>query len=392
MAIVESFDVVVVGTGAMGAAATYQLAKQGLRVLGLDRFDPPHSMGSSHGDTRITREIYNRGPLIDLVRRSNEIWNEIETSTNQPLRTITGGVFIGDESRTGWTDELTSLARLHDIDHLALSNAELQKQFPAFHLSSTEAAVFEPMAGILRPEQCIAAQLQLARQFEAVLRTNESVTQITETSTSVRVQTDNDLYEADRVVLTTGSWITRFLASELADNIRVFRQVLYWYEIDPVHYENLRIGNFPVFVWQLGASDHQMFYGFPAVDGPGDGLKLATEQFEVTSNPDEIRRDVSRDEITATYDEFASRIEGLKPNAIRTATCSYTVTSDWESIFDWAPGSERILAVSHCMGRGFKHSAAVGESIAQMITNGSTEIDLSQYRIHGRFSSRPVSS
>ena len=57
-----AYDVVVLGLGAMGAAATYQSAKRGARVLGIDRYSPPHEFGSTHGDTRITRIACGEGP------------------------------------------------------------------------------------------------------------------------------------------------------------------------------------------------------------------------------------------------------------------------------------------------------------------------------------------
>lgn len=94
----KRFEAIVVGTGAVGAAVTYQLAGKGINVLGIDRFNPPHSFGSSHGDTRITREIYNSDTQVDLVRRSHQLWGAIEHDANVTLRRTTGGVFIGSRS------------------------------------------------------------------------------------------------------------------------------------------------------------------------------------------------------------------------------------------------------------------------------------------------------
>ena len=50
------YDVIVAGLGAMGSASAYSLARSGKRVLGIDRFAPPHALGSSHGRARIVRE------------------------------------------------------------------------------------------------------------------------------------------------------------------------------------------------------------------------------------------------------------------------------------------------------------------------------------------------
>src|SRR3979490_2475948 len=92
----KSFKVIVVGLGAMGSAASYHLAKSDQQVLGLDRFTPPHSLGSSHGQTRIIREAYFEHPLyVPLVRRAYELWTELERLSGRDLLRITGGLMIG---------------------------------------------------------------------------------------------------------------------------------------------------------------------------------------------------------------------------------------------------------------------------------------------------------
>lgn len=52
------YDVVVVGLGVMGSSALWQLAKRGQNCLGIEQFSLPHSLGSSHGGTRIIRSLY----------------------------------------------------------------------------------------------------------------------------------------------------------------------------------------------------------------------------------------------------------------------------------------------------------------------------------------------
>ena len=80
----KTWDVIVAGVGAMGSAALYQLARRGVRVLGLDRFHPPHDRGSSHGDTRITRLALGEGEqYVQFARRSHEIWRELEAATGE---------------------------------------------------------------------------------------------------------------------------------------------------------------------------------------------------------------------------------------------------------------------------------------------------------------------
>ena len=58
-----TYDVIVIGLGAMGSATTYHLARRGVRVLGIDQYAPPHDLGSSHGESRIIRQLYYEHPL-----------------------------------------------------------------------------------------------------------------------------------------------------------------------------------------------------------------------------------------------------------------------------------------------------------------------------------------
>ena len=92
---VNEFDTIVCGLGAMGSAAVYQLAKRGNKALGLDQFSPPHGNGSSHGESRIIRQAIGEGEeYVPLVLRSYELWREIEKATGTELLTITGGLTL----------------------------------------------------------------------------------------------------------------------------------------------------------------------------------------------------------------------------------------------------------------------------------------------------------
>src|SRR5436305_13423340 len=77
----------------MGSATCLQLATRGVRVIGIDRFEPPHPYGSTHGDTRITRVAIGEGAeYVPLVRRSHELWREIEARAGTRLLRVTGGL------------------------------------------------------------------------------------------------------------------------------------------------------------------------------------------------------------------------------------------------------------------------------------------------------------
>ncbi|MGZ5937040.1 MAG: FAD-dependent oxidoreductase, partial [Rhizomicrobium sp.] len=91
----DKYDVIVLGLGAAGSATLFQLAKRGVRVLGIDQFAPPHTLGSTHGETRVTRLAIGEGAhYTPLAVRSHEIWRELEAETGATLLTTNGGLII----------------------------------------------------------------------------------------------------------------------------------------------------------------------------------------------------------------------------------------------------------------------------------------------------------
>lgn len=379
------YDAIVLGLGAMGSAATFQLARRGARVLGLDQYAPPHANGSSHGDTRITRLAIGEGDhLTPLVLRAHEIWREVEHETGATLLTSTGGLVISSPLRTSFThvegffDNTVAAARKFGIAHEMLDAAAIRERFPPFKVRDDEVGYLERDAGFLRPEACIAAQLSLAQKRGAELRVNERVVGFEETSGGVQIETESSRYVADRLIITAGAWLPK-LVPACARLLRVYRQVLYWFALDGSH-EAFSPERFPVFIWELQET-RQGIYGFPAIDGARGGLKIATESYGDPVSPDAVDRRVNDDEIAPMYSRYvAPQFAGIAPRCIKSAVCLYTVTPDFGFIIDWLPGSERVLIASACSGHGFKHSATIGEILAQLTVDGRSHFDVAPYR------------
>jgi sarcosine oxidase len=210
-----NFDVIVIGLGAMGSATAYQLARRGARVLGIDRYHPPHDLGSSHGGTRITRLSVGEGAeYVPLVRRSHRIWREIEAASGEALMLTTGGLVIGPtqggselHGQRDFVNRTIELARSFGIAHELLDADEVARRFPQFLMRGDERAYFEPEAGILRPERCVAVQLELARRAGARLITGEAVTGLAALGDAVTALTATGGYQAAHAVVTAGAWI-----------------------------------------------------------------------------------------------------------------------------------------------------------------------------------------
>ena len=134
-------DIVVIGLGAVGSAALYS-RQAGRRVIGIDRFDPPHDQGSSHGETRITRQAIGEGrEFVPLVLRSNEIWEELEAATGRSLMTRNGGLVLAT-SRSAAAITVRVVPARHDrrrpgfgIPHQVVDRRRIRRRYPQFRLT-----------------------------------------------------------------------------------------------------------------------------------------------------------------------------------------------------------------------------------------------------------------
>jgi sarcosine oxidase len=388
----NNYEAIVVGLGAMGSAALYQLAKRGTRVLGIDRFAPPHSMGSSHGETRITRQAIGEGEqYVPLALRSYEIWRELEAEAGLntgALLNITGGLIMQSagarESLHGhgnFLAETINCAEKFGIGHEVLTGDDIGRRFPQFALMGDESGYYEEQAGFLRPENCIATQLGLGRKLGADIHLNEKVLSYNASDGGVEVVTELGTYHAEKLIVSAGAWVGEFTGEEARKNFQVTKQSLHWFELKE-NATNYLVGEMPVFIWQFGRWKDDYIYGFPAIDGMPGGLKLATEKFNEIVAPETVSRETPEAESRKLYDEYISeRLPGLGERCLRAAACLYTSTPDSGFVIDRHPLHEKILIASPCSGHGFKHSAAVGQILSELALDGRTDFDVSKFSL-----------
>ena len=381
------YHAIVVGLGAMGSATLYQLAKKGRSVLGLERYVSPHVQGSSHGETRITRQAIGEGEqYTPLALRSYDLWREIERDTGRSLLTVTGGLIISSPAGAGnnnvadFFGNTVRAAQKYQIAHELLNAQQMRCRFPQFNVRDDESGYWEEKAGFLRPEECITAQLELAARHGAVMRTGEQVLAFNSRGDRVVVRTNYAEYEAEKLVLTAGPWLPTLLDKKLAPVFRVTRQVLFWFE-PKESIRSFQIGQMPIFIWEPPGVDRAI-YGFPAIDGVAGGVKVSTGQYVTSTTADSINREVSAEEVNWMYDNLvAPCLPGLSRRCLKTATCMYTLTPDFGFVLDTMPDQPNVMIASPCSGHGFKHSAAVGEALAEIATEGKSRIDLSGFTL-----------
>jgi sarcosine oxidase len=267
-------------------------------------------------------------------------------------------------------------AGAHGIAHELLDAAAIGKRFPQFCVSAGDRGYYEPDAGFLRVDPCIRSQLRLAREFGADINTNERVIAVVQSGNGVVVETDQTAYRAKHAVLSVGAWTPDFVDANTAPMFRVFRQALHWFALDgPV--ADFEPGRFPVFIWE-GAG--RAIYGFPAVDGARGGIKIATERYDATTHADRPAANPP-DAAEMHRSLIAGHIPGVSARCLRSETCLYTVTPDAGFVIDRHPGMNNVILVSACSGHGFKHSAAIGEALAQWLVDGHSRLDLGPFRL-----------
>ena len=380
------YDLIIIGLGAMGSAALYQAAQRGVSVLGIDRYDPPHTFGSSHAETRITRLALGEGAqYMPLVARSNDIWRELEAATGEVLLYLNGGLIItspGSEAIfRGQVEDFAvitqKIAAAHGIDHTMLSGAEVRKRYPHILARDSEHAYYEPTGGFVLSEKAVAIQLAEAQKRGAAARLNEPVTGVDWSADCVTVTTATGTFVADRAIVTTGAWISDFVPQQKRRHFPVYRQVVYWFEVeDPAVFS---IDRWPFVMW-IGDTTEAFYTSFAMLQDGVPGLKMVTEQHHTPCDPDTVVRDITEDEIAYFYETLASdKLAGIKRNCLAAEACLYTVTADEHFVIDWHPDSDRVMLASPCSGHGFKHSAAIGEALVQMALDGASQFSMAPF-------------
>ncbi len=366
----ERFDVIVIGVGAMGSAACSTLARRGLRVLGLEQFSIPHDKGSSHGFTRMIRSAYFEHPdYVPLVKRSIELWKNLEEESLSKILHLTGGLYLGPAEGELVKGSLASATR-HGLSHEMLTRRELRSQHPAFHVPDDWVGFYDYEAGFLLPELAISAQVDLAMRHGAEIHGNEPVVYWETTTAGAMVKTKHATYHADELVFCGGAWSGKLLR-DLGVPLVVTRQVLGW--VQPKRRDYFLLGVMPV--WASDIGDGSIYYGFPMMpDNPG--LKLAHHAPGKPDDPDTINRSPQ----PGDEDDFRPALKTILPDAdgpiVSLRICMYTNTPDGHFIVDRHPKRPRITLAGGFSGHGFKFATAIGEAVADLVTKKASDLPI----------------
>ena len=369
----NSYDVIVVGVGGMGAAVCWQLARRDKRVLGLERFDIPHAQGSSHGVTRIIRLAYYEDPAyVPLLKRAYELWHEASGAAGEPLLITTGSLDAGPADSDVFRGSLESCGR-HGLVHEVLTGAEINARHPGYRLPEDFAAVFQPDGGFVLSERAIVAHATMAMAAGAEIHARETVLDWSLIpGGGVRVTTSRGSYEAGRLVLSPGAWIGDMVPA-LKDIAVPERQVLGWFQ--PAHPERFMPAAFPVL--NLLIADGR-YYLLPIHGVPG--LKIGLyHHLEERGHPDTLSREVGDADEAVLRRCIARHFPDADGPLMMLKSCMFTNTPDEHFIIDVLKEQPEVLVVSPCSGHGYKFASVVGEIVADLATTGKSRFDLTMF-------------
>jgi len=354
----------------MGAATGWRLAKRGAKVVCFDRHSPPHTLGSSHGESRITRTAYFEGPwYVPLLQETFPLWRELEQDASAQLLTMTGALMIGQPSAEVVTGALAAASE-HRLDARLLDANELRRSYPAHIVSAGDVAVLDAQAGFIRPEAAVSAMIDRLTALGGEVRRGVVVTGVSSRSDGIEVSTDDGVDKFDAVVIAAGAWTRELVKLPLT----VERQVLAWLAIE-AGAESLTPDRFPVFFRETNELGD--IYGFPTLDGVS--VKIARHHDGDAADPDHLRRDVSDAELAPLQTFARTYLRGVSERVIKTAVCMYTNTPDRHFAIDLHPDDPRIVVISACSGHGFKFAPVIGDIGADLVSEGRTSRDIAHF-------------
>ncbi len=375
----KHYDAIVVGLGGMGSAALYHLAKRGLNVLGIERYTIPHEMGSSHGLTRIIRLAYYEDlSYVLLLRRSYELWAELEHEFGEQLFFQTGSIDMGPPESDVFSGSLNSCLD-NDLEYEVLDSKQLRARFPGYQMPAETMAVYQPHGGLLLPERCVTAHAQLAAKHGAEIHTGERVMgwEIMPDD-RVYVRCEGAEYSAEKLVICGGAWASK-LAPELAGKAVAERQALIWLETKQPDLFSLE--RFPV--WN-GQVDEGRYYGFPEFNPTGKtpGMKFGRYHHrEEICDPESVDRAVYPED-EALLRDFAERyFPAGAGKTLKMVVCMFTNTVDEHFVLDTLPDRPQVAVAAGFSGHGFKMASVVGEIMADLAQTGSTRHDIELHRL-----------
>lgn len=362
----SSKRVAVIGAGIIGTMAAWQLAKRGHDVTVFDQWNSPNDRGASAGESRIFRTIYKEGPeYVEFLRKSGQMWLELESVQDTRVLEWCGGLTIGHPDHPD-VAAVADRAREQDLEHRVLDAASMRQEFPQYGVDDDEVGVFDPGAGVFRPELAVLAARDESIRHGAHYRTYTRVLNIRPLAGTVAVDTAEGASLFDSVVVATGPWAEELSGFD-ASLIRPTQLVAGWYPVRDLGMH--QPANMPIAIRRHPEGGYSCF---PCLDGASVKILPHHLQWPGLSSVDELPRFIEPDFIRSAEAAVARLMHHLDPTAIRVSTWTEGFTPDGAPIVGTSPVDDRIVLAVGMSGQGFKFSPMVGSVVADLVAAGTS--------------------
>ncbi|WP_020667284.1 N-methyl-L-tryptophan oxidase [Amycolatopsis nigrescens] len=362
--------VAVIGGGVIGAMSAWQLAGRGARVTVFDRYGRGHDRGASAGESRIFRTIYKEGGgYVPLLRRAGELWRELEATSGRELLTLCGGLTIGLPEHPDLLS-VRRCAREHELPHRILDSTQAGGTFPQHRMDRAEIAVFDPNAGVLRPEPAVQAALDAAESLGAEIRSYQPVDELAETATGWRITVDGHRFDTDHVLLCPGPWARTLLPrKEISVQARLITAC--WFAARDV--AGHRPDRLPIAVRRHAEAG---FSCFPVLDGVAVKIVPHHLGWPDLDDPGDLPRGAEPAFAKAASAAVERLLPGLVPHPVRIGTYAEGFTPDEHAIVGPLPGSANATVLTGFSGHGFKLAPVLGEIAGDLVFHGKSGYDI----------------
>ena len=369
-----------VGLGAHGSAALYHLSQEkGLHVIGFDRFDPPHTKGSAHGETRLIRYAYGEGDhYVPLLLAARDNWRALEKASGEDIL-FECGRLQNNPPDINYFKKSLAAARKNDLPHEVIDGRTTRKRFPGFNVPDGSVTICDHTAGYLMCEKAIQVHLNMARKKGVQVVTNTAVKWNKANGFYIlqSEKTDQPLATADKIILTNGAWFPASAPLKSTKTMKISRLTLHWFKpLGDKWAEHYAPDNFATF--QIFESDTYVCYGTPLINGY---LKIGRYHYDrdKIKSPNNLNREITPQDIDDITYWVKSYLPGLHQKPSKSVACMTTYTSDEDFILGPSPQDEGIILGHACAGHGFKFSSVIGEILSDLAIDGKTKYDLSHH-------------
>lgn len=380
----SKYDHIVIGAGIVGSCTALELAKKGRKVLLLEQFRLPHTRGSSHGATRMTRSCYPEPYFASMMPDALRLWEDIENSSGSAVIVRCGVLCLAETKSQIWKDSLEMMKLYSPESITLLSIDELREKYPMVSYPHDYSVFLDTSGGAILANKALSTVQDLYKRHGGHIWDGCRVLKI-EPGDVVRVQTSDGFVSSPSVVICTGTWSRKLLSPQLIPkclpleptSVRVF----YWKEKEFGKY-TIDSG-FPAFIDLT--SESKPIYGLPSLEYPS--LVKVCVHGGVPCDPDERDKVAPDESLKLTAEEYIrEHLPGLEATPSVVEHCMYTVTPDDAFVIDRLPDHRNIILGTGFCGTGFKFSPVVGKLLRELAMDQAPSHDLSHFRL-SRFDS-----